>query len=225
MVSFKGAHFAKDIILTCVRWYVAYPLSYRQIEELMQERGVAVDHATINRWVLKYSPQLEEAFHRRKRPVWLSWRMDETYIKVRGQWRYLYRAVDKTGHTIDFLLTEQRDERAAMCFLTKAIRRHKVPEKITSDGSEANAAAIKRYNAKYGTAMIIRQVRYLNNVVEQDHRAVKRVVHPMFGFKSHDTAQRTIAGIELMHMLGKGQMEGGAAQGRTPAEQFYSLAA
>jgi putative transposase len=107
----------KEIILTCV-WYVAYPLSYRHVEELMQERGVSVDHATINRWVLKYAPQLEAAFHCGKRPVWLSWRMDETYIKVKGQWRYLYRAVDKTGQTIDFLLTEQRDERAAMRFLT-----------------------------------------------------------------------------------------------------------
>src|ERR671916_3234501 len=113
MVSFKGAHFAKEIILTCVRWYLAYSLSYRQMEELMQERCVSVDHATINRWVLKYAPQLEAAFHRRKRPVWHSWRMDETYIKVRGHWRYLYCAVDKTGQTIDFLLTEQRDERAA----------------------------------------------------------------------------------------------------------------
>jgi putative transposase len=121
MVNFKGAHFAKDIILTCVRWYVAYPLSYRQVEELMRERGVSVDHATINRWVLKYSPLLEAAFHRRKRPVWLSWRMDETYIKVRGHWRYLYRAVDKSGQTIDFLLTEHRDEQSAMRFLTKAI--------------------------------------------------------------------------------------------------------
>ena len=96
----------------------------------MRERGVSVDHATINRWVLKYSPLLEAAFHRRKRRVWLSWRMDETYIKVRGHWRYLYRAVDKSGQTIDFLLTEHRDERSAMRFLTKAIRRHGVPEKI-----------------------------------------------------------------------------------------------
>jgi transposase-like protein len=110
MMTFKAAHFVTDIILTCVRWYVAYPLSYRQVEELMQERGVAVDHATINRWVLKYSPQLVAAFHRRKRPVWHSWWMDETYIKVKGQWYYLYRAVDKTGQTIDFLLTEHRDE-------------------------------------------------------------------------------------------------------------------
>src|SRR5467141_1835696 len=130
MVSFKGAHFAKDIILVGVRWYVAYPLSYRHIEELLEERGVEVDHATIQRWVVKYSPQLEEAFHRRKRPVWVSWRMDETYMKVKGQWDYLYRAVDKTGQTIDFLLTEHRDKEAAKRFLTKAIRRHGVPEKI-----------------------------------------------------------------------------------------------
>ena len=105
-----------------------------------------IDHATIQRWVVKYSPLLEEAFHRRKRPVWVSWRMDETYIKVKGHWYYLYRAVDKTGQTIDCLLTEQRDEHAAKRFLTKAIRRHGVPEKITIDGSAANEAAIKSYN-------------------------------------------------------------------------------
>jgi putative transposase len=226
MVSFKGAHFVKDIMLTCVRWYLAYPLSYRHVEELMQERGVSVDHSTVNRWVVKYSPQLEEAFHRRKRPVWLSWRMDETYIKVKGQWCYLYRAVDKTGQTIDFLLTEERNEQAAKRFLTKAIRRHGIPEKITIDGSEANAAAIRGYNEAHGTAIIIRQVKYLNNVVEQDHRAVKRVTHPMLGFKAFETAQGTLVGIELMHMIKKGQMgveEG--TEGLTPAAQFYALAA
>jgi len=133
MVSFKGAHFPKDIILVCVRWYVAYPLSYRQVEELMQERGVSVDQATINRWVLKYSPQLEAAFHRRKRPMWLSWRMDETPIQVRGEWRYLHHAVDKHGQTIDFLLMEDWDRDAALRFLTKAIRRHRLPETIAID--------------------------------------------------------------------------------------------
>jgi putative transposase len=226
MVSVKGAHFETTIILTCVRWYLAYPLSYRQLEEMMQERGVLVDHATINRWVLKYAPQLEEAFHRRKRPAWRSWRMDETYIKVKGQWYYLSRAVDKTGQTIDFLLTEQRDEQAATCFLTKAIHRHGVPEIITIDGSEANAAAIRRYNAEHGTAIIIRQVKYLNKIVEQDHRAVKRVARPMLGFKAFDAAQATLAGIELMPMLKKRQLvveEG--AEGFTVAEQFSSLAA
>jgi putative transposase len=165
-ISFKGAHFPQDIILMGVRWYVAYPLSYRHVEELREERGVPIDHATIQRWVVKYSPLLEEAFHRRKRPVWVSWRMDETYIKVKGEWYYLYRAVDKTGQTIDFLLTEQRDEQAAKRFLTKAIRRHGAPEKITIDGSAANEAAIKSYNEEHGTAIAIRKIKYLNNIVE-----------------------------------------------------------
>ena len=165
-IRFKGAHFPPDIILMGVRWYVAYPLSYRHVEELLEERGVPIDHATIQRWVVQYSPLLEEAFHRRKRPVWVSWRMDETYIKVKGQWYYLYRAVDKTGQTIDFLLTAQRDEPAAKRFLTKAIRRHGVPEKITIDGSAANEAAIKSYNEEHGTAIAIRKIKYLNNIVE-----------------------------------------------------------
>src|SRR5215467_12865167 len=116
-ISFKGAHFPPDIILMGVRWYLAYPLSYRHVEELLEERGVPIDHATIQRWVVKYSPLLEEAFHRRKRSVWVSWRMDETYIKVKGEWRYLYRAVDKHGQTIDFLLTEHRDTEAGPRFL------------------------------------------------------------------------------------------------------------
>jgi putative transposase len=224
-VSFKGVHFPQEIILTCVRWYVAYPLSTRHVEELMQERGVAVDHATVNRWVIKYSPPLEEAFHRRKRPVWVSWRMDETYIRVKGEWRYLYRAVDKHGQTIDFLLTEHRDKAAALRFLTQAIRRHGVPETITIDGSEANEAAIKSYNEEHGTHIIIRQVKYLNNIVEQDHRGVKRVTRPMLGFKSFDAAQGTLAGIELMHMIKKRQMVVEAGdEGLTAAEQFYALA-
>src|SRR5713226_9011610 len=137
-VSFKGAHFPQDVILMGVRWYVAYPLSTRHVEELMEERGVEVDHSTINRWVIKYSPQLEEEFHRRKRPVWVSWRMDETYIKVKGERKYLYRAEDKYCHTIDFLLTEQRYKEASLKFLKKAIRRHGLPETITIDGSDAN---------------------------------------------------------------------------------------
>src|SRR5262247_322240 len=212
-ISFKGAHFPQEIILMGVRRYVAYPLSTRHVEELMEERGVHVDHSTINRWVIKYSPQLEEAFFRRKRPVWMSWRLDETYIKVKGEWRYLYRAVDKHGQTIDFLLTE-------------AICRHGVPETITIDGSDANEAAIKSYNEEHGTAIIIRQVKYLNNVVEQDHRGVKRVTRPMLGFKSFAAAQDTLVGIELMHMIKKKQMvlEAGD-EGLTAAELFYSLAA
>jgi putative transposase len=185
-VNFKGAHFPQDIILTGIRWYVAYPLSTRHVEELMGERGVEVDHSTINRWVVKYSSQLREALHRRKRAVGRSWRMDETYIKIKGEWYYLYRAVDKSGQTIDFLLTQQRDEPAAKRFLTQAIRRHGVPEKVTFDGSEANAAAIRSYNAEHGTAIDIRPIKYLNNIIEQDHRGVKRITRPMLGFKSFD---------------------------------------
>ena len=226
MISFKGAHFPQDIILMGVRWYLASPLSYRHVEELMEARGVPVDHATIQRWVVKDSPQLEEALHRRKRPVWVSWRMDETYIRVNGQWYYLYRAVEKTGQTIDFLLTRHRDERAAKRFLTKAIRRHGVPEKITIDGSAANEAAIKSYNEEHGTAIVIRQVKYLNNVVEQDHRGVKRITRPMLGLKAFDAAQSTLAGIELMHMIKKGQLVVEERdKGLTAAEQFYALAA
>ena len=225
-VSFKGAHLPQEIILPCVRWYVAYPLSTRHIEELMLERGVYVDHSTVNRWVIKYSPQLEEAFHRRKRPVWVSWRMDETYIRIKGQWYYLYRAVDTQGQTIDFLLTAQRDEQAAKRFLTKAIRRHGVPEKITIDGSAPNEAAIKSYNEAHGTAIEIRKVKYLNNIVEQDHRGVKRVTRPMLGFKSFNAAQDTLVGIELMHMLKKKQIVVEAGdESLTAAELFYSLAA
>jgi putative transposase len=224
-VCFKGAHFPTDIILTCVRWSVAYPLSTRHVEELMQERGVSVDHSTVNRWVVKYSPRLEAAFHCRKRLVWRSWRMDETYIRVKGRWCYLYRAMDKSGQTIDFLLTAHRDERAATRFLTKAIRRHGVPETITIDGTEANAAAIRSYNAEHGTAIVIRQIKYLNNILEQDHRTVKRVTRPRLGFKSFEAARYTLAGVELMHMLRKGQLEGGVEQGLPAAQQFYSLAA
>src|SRR5256714_2645898 len=225
-VSFKGAHFPQDIILPCVRWYVAYPLSTRHIEELMLERGVHVDHSTVNRWVIKYSPQLEEAFHRRKRPVWVSWRMDETYIKVKGKWCSLYRAVDKQGQTIDFLLTEPRDEPAAKRFLTKAIRRHGVPEKSPIDGSAAHKAAMTSSNEEHGTAIEIRQIQYRNNIVEQDHRRGKRITCPRLGCKAFDAAHATLVGIELMHMIKKRQLvieEGN--EGRTAAELFYSLAA
>ena len=176
--------------------------------------------------MVKYSPLLEEAFHQRKRPVWVSWRMDETYVKVQGAWRYLYRAVDKHGQTIDFLLTEHRDKEAALRFLKKAIRRNGLPETIAIDGSDANEAAIKSYNQEHATAITIHQVKYLNNMVEQDHRAVKRVTRRMLGFKSFDAAQDTLVGIELMHMIKKRQMvvEAGG-EGLTAAELFYSLAA
>jgi len=145
--------------------YLAYPLSYRHGEALMAEHGVRLDHATIQRWVVQYRPLLEKALHRRKRPVGVSWRLDEIYIRVKGPWRYRYRAVDTYGQTMDVLLTEHRDKGAALRFLNKAVCRHGVPETITMGGSGANEAAIKRSNEEHGTIMNIRQIQYLNNVV------------------------------------------------------------
>lgn len=224
-MDFKGSHFEKEIILWGMRWYVAYPLSYRQLEEMMGERGVSVDHSTLNRWVVKYAPEVEKQFRTRKRPVGTSWRMDETYVRVKGQWKYLYRAVDKEGQTVDFLLTTQRNCTAAKRFLQKAIRSHGMPEKVTIDKSGANTAAIESYNTEHETAIEIRQCKYLNNIIEQDHRAVKRVLRPMLGFKSFWAAQSTLAGIEVMHMIRKGQLQRDGRETQTPAEQFYSLAA
>ena len=225
-LSFKEAHFPPDIMLMGVRWYVASPLRRRHVAELLLERGVHVDHSTITRWVVTYSPQLEEAFHRRKRPVWLSWRLDEPYIPVKGQWYYLSRAVDKQGQPSDFLLPEHRDKEAARRFLQKAIRRNGLPETLTMDGSDAHEAAIKSDNEAQGTHIAIRQVQYLNNIVAQDHRGVKRLTRPMLGFKAFDAAQATLVGIELMHMLKKRQLvvtEG--REGLPAAALFSSLAA
>ena len=225
MIDFKGSQFEREIILWGVRWYVAYPISYRQLEEMMGERGVAVDHSTLNRWVIKYAPEFAKQFRRRQCPVGRSWRMDETYVKIKGKWAYLYRAVDKEGHTIDFLLTPTRDRDAAEAFLRKAIRTQGLPEKITIDKSGSNTAAIKRYNRTHKTAIIIRHCKYLNNIVEQDHRAVKRLTRPMLGFKSLWAARCTIAGMEVMHAIRKGQLLIPENTPQTPAEQFYALAA
>src|ERR1700733_5067134 len=147
MIRFKGRHFIKDIILMAVRWYVSYSLSYRDIEELMLERGMSVDHSTLNRWVVYYSPLLEEEFRKnKKRKVGSSWRMDETYIKIKGVWHYLYRAVDKDGDTIDFMLSKKRDEPAVRAFFFKAIGSSVLPEKVTIDKSGANNAGLKAIN-------------------------------------------------------------------------------
>ena len=225
-VCFKGPHVPQEIILTYVRWYVAYPLSDRPVEELMQERGVSVDHSSVNRGVVQYSPQLEAALQRRQRLGWESWRLDETSLRVTGQWRDLYRAVAKEGQTLDFLRTAQRDKAAAPRFLKQAIRRHRGPETISIAGSEANAAAIRASNQEPGTVIAIRQVKYLHNIIEQDQRAVKRSPRPLLGFKAFDTAQSTLAGVALMHRLKKGPLaaEEGEAGG-PPAEQCYRLAA
>jgi VCBS repeat-containing protein len=221
---FKGSHFPKCIVLQAIYWYLRYALSYRDIEELMLERGVHIDHSTIQRWVVKYTEMLEEAFRKKKKSVGTSWRMDETYIKIKGKWCYLYRAVDKENNTIDFLLTEKRDKKAAKRFFVKAIENNGVPAKITIDKSGANKAAIEAYNSENNTEIEIRQIKYLNNLVEQDHRSIKRIVRPMLGFKEFHSAGVTLSGIELVRMIRKGQMENQNDLRQTPAEIFYSLA-
>jgi putative transposase len=221
MIDFKSSHFEREVILWGLRWYVAYPISYRQLEEMMQERGVEVDHSTLNRWVRKYVPLLDQQFRARKRPVGGSWRMDETYVRVKGVWKYLYRAVDKAGATVDFLLTAKRDRKAALRSLRKAIGQNGSPEKITIDKSGANTAAIESYNTEHEAGIEILQVKYLNNIVEQDHRSIKRQVRPMLGFKSFRSAAVTLAGIQLMHMIRKGHLR--TAGQLRPAQQFYSM--
>ena len=223
MLVVKGMRFPIEVILVCIRWYAAYPLSCRHLEE-MEERGVTVDHSTVSRWAIRFLPLLEKTFRKYKRPVGGSWRMDETYIKVKGVWKYLYRAVDRDGKTIDFLLTAKRDKAAAKRFFDKAMQANSVPEKVTMDKSGANKAAIDEINANREKPMVVRQVKYLNNIVEQDHRAVKRITKSMLGFKSFQSAKNILAGIELMHMIRKGQIMMEGADKMSYAEQFYALA-
>ena len=211
-------------LLVCVRWYAAYPLSLRNLEEMMAERGVAVDHATVYRWALKLLPLLAKVFRGRKRPVGRSWRMDETSIRIGGQWKYLYRAVDRLGQAVDFLLTARRDGAAARRFFERAIDLHDVPEKVTIDKSGVHTAAVHGLVADSGLTIELRQSKSLNNLVEQDHRAIKRRTRPMLGFKNFHCAAKIIAGIEIMHMIRKGQSAGPEGQVMSAAELFYNLA-
>jgi len=220
----KRLHYALEVMLVCACWYAAYPLSLRHLEEMMLERGVFVDHSTVHHWSLKILPILAAVFRRRKRLVGTNWRLDETYIRVAGEWKYLYRAVDKSGDTVDFLLTAKRDLAAARRYLESAINQHGLPDKITIDKSGSNTAAIRSVNRDACLDIELRQSKYLNNIVEQDHRAVKRITNPMLGFKSFWGAQKLIAGIETMHMIKKGQMRCPKGQSMSAADQFYSLA-
>ncbi len=224
MLDTKRMRFPLDVILVCIRWYGAYPLSYRHLEEMMHERGVFVDHSSISRWTIRFLPALEKVFRKYKRPVGDSLRMDETYIKVKGAWKYLYRAVDKESKAIDFLLTAKRDKAAAMRFFEKAIHDNGNPEKVAMDKSGANQSAIDQIIEDKAISVIVRQVKYLNNMVEQDHRAVKRITKPMLGFKSFCAAKNVLAGIELMHMIRKGQLMFDGSESMSLAEQFYALA-
>ncbi len=208
---FKWRHFEKEIILLCVRWYLKYPLSYRNLIEMMVERGVTVTHTTIMRWVHKYSPILDERTRKHLKLTNDSWRMDETYIRIKGRNAYLYRAVDSAGKTIDFYVSERRDKKAAKKFFRKALKaEHNIqPRVITTDKYPATEMAIleERYYGDISCRTQHRMIKYLNNIVEQDHRFIKKKIKPMLGFKSYETATSTISGIEIMHMIHKGQVE------------------
>jgi transposase-like protein len=224
LLNTKGMRFPVDVVLVCIRWYAAYPLSYRHLEEMMQERGVLVDHSSINRWAVRFLPLLDQTFRQYKRPDGKRWHMDETYLKMKGAWKYLLRAMDKQGNTVDFLLTAKRDPSAARRFFDNTMQHNKVPDTMTMEKSGANKAALDQLNAERDIPIRIRQVKYLNNIVEQDHRAVKRVTRPMPGFKSFRAAQAVLTGIELMHMIRKGQFNMTGCDGMSFADQFYALA-
>jgi IS6 family transposase len=209
---FKWRHYQPEIILLCVRWYLRYSLSYRDLEEIMAERGLGVDHTTIYRWVQHYAPLLEKKCRAKLKPTNDSWRVDETYIKVKGQWMYLYRAVDSEGNTVEFMLSAKRNATSAKRFFRKALRaRHTVqPRVINVDKNAAYPKAVRKLK-KQGIVpkeCKLRPVKYLNNLIEQDHRFIKRRVNPGLGFWSYDTAWRTLQGYEATNQLRKGQVKG-----------------
>ena len=226
MIEFKGVHHPKSVILHAVFFYVRYAVSYRDLEEIMAERGVKVDHATLNRWVVKFAPLIAARVQARKRPTALSWRMDETYIKVKGKWTYLYRAVDRDGQTLDFLLSERRNLSAARRFFKRAIATNGVPDRVVIDKSGANLAGLQAVNvilkATVGKTIEILQVKYLNNILEQDHRFIKRITRPMMGFKAFHSAAATLAGIEIAHMIRKKQIPTNTT---SPFDTFAAIAA
>ncbi|MEQ1965599.1 IS6 family transposase [Xenorhabdus nematophila] len=225
--AFKRLHYPADIIAQCIRWYLAYALSLRNLEEMMAERGIAVDHSTLSRWVHRLVPLIIKRYRRSKPAVGHRWRMDETYIKIKGQWRYLYRAVDSDGNTVEFLLTAHRDKKAALRFFKKAMRQHGQPDVVTLDKSDANKAAVDEINKEKpkNKPINIRQNKYLNNLIEQDHRNIKRRTRPMLGFKNFRRAQTVLAGIERVSMLRKGQYPQEPEHPISPAAFFYQLTA
>lgn len=210
--AFKGRQFTGEVILWAVRWYLMFPVSYRDLELMLQDRGVSVDHTTIYRWIQAYAAELEKRIRPHLRLSNGSWRVDETYIKVKGRWTYLYRAVDKFGQTIDFLLSAKRDTAAVKRFFRKALdQRHTVnPRAITVDKNPSypKALAKMKRDGELWRRSKLRQVKYLNNIVEQDHRRIKRLTGPGLGFGGFWTARRTLAGFESMAMIRKGQVKG-----------------
>ena len=223
---YKGFVYPLAVILFNVYCKCRFTLSYREIEEMNSLRNFSVDHSTLHRWILAFAPLLEQEFRKRKRPLGSSWRMDETYIKINSIWHYLYRALDKEGNTVDFYLLAKRDTQAAKTFFRKAFRSSNVPFVINVDKNGANKAALNAFNEELGeqNAIKIRQCKYLNNLIEQDHRFIKKRLKPMLWLKSYEGATSIISGIELVQMLRKGQMNE-SNENKSTYDQFVSLAA
>ncbi len=210
--------FDAEIIELCVRWYISYRLSYRDLVAMMAERGLQVSHTTILRWVIRYVPEFEKRWNRYARRIGSSWRVDETCLCIRGKWHYLYRAVDKQRRAVDFLLRPDRGIAAAQAFFRKALATNPMrwPRKVTLDGHVPSHRALRlmrRENPKW-KYVEVRGCKYLKNIVEQDHRAIKRRCASMTGFKSFATASITIAGIELAHRIHKRQFSFGPGRRR-----------
>lgn len=210
LVHFKGFCSSPTVIMLFVYMKCRFSLSYRELEEMMSIRGAEIDHATLQRWVKRFVPLIDKRVRQRKKPVNGSWRMDETYIKLNGKWVYLYRAVDSEGYTVDFLLRAKRDAIAAKAFFRKAFEQNRQPHKVTIDKSGSNTSALNSFNKDLDPEQKIqvRQIKYLNNIVEQDHRFIKKRTRPTLGFKNFHSAKITIAGIESIHMIQKGQILG-----------------
>ena len=221
--SFKRLHYPIEVIQVCLRWYLAYSLSLRNLEEMMQERGIFVDHSTLHRWVLRLVPTLARVVRKKRKIYGGTWYLDETYIRIKGKWHYLYRAVETDGETIDFMLSQKRNKKSAARFLRKAIDRNTYPAAVTIDKSRANRAAIISLNQP-GLGIKIRQGRYQNNIVEQDHRFIKKRYKAMSGLKTYRTAKLLLEGIEILHMLHKRQIP---IHGHpiSPVDAFYALVA
>jgi transposase, IS6 family len=223
---FKGRQFTAEIILWAVRWYLQFSISYLDLERMFADRGIQVDHTTLFRWIQAYAPELDKRIRPHLRMTNGSWRVDETYIRVKGEWVYLYRAVDSAGQTIDFLLSPKRDAAAAKRFFRKALKQpHTVnPRTITVDNNAAYPIAMKtmKRDAELWRFAKLRQVKFLNNIVEQDHRRIKRLVRPGLGFKILMTATRTIAGYEAMAMIRKAQVESAPANDMGAQRDFIA---